>query len=161
MKYFLSCLTISLFLTGCATTKISPEVRQKFNQTQAKIKTTPVATVVDSCLLRSELGTSHIAGQQSRQTAAKFTAELTTQLNEQGVQVTQQLTPFICGYMPLEQLKKYDFKANPDAKREEITKYPVLNSDSVKLSELQNTALLNLNQSLNALSVKNIKNIQL
>lgn len=115
--------------------------------------------MVDSCLLKSELGTSHIAGQQSRQTAAKFTTELVKQLSEQGVQVTTQVTPFICGYMPAEQVKKYDFKVNPDAKRQTISQYPILNTDNSTLSPPQATALLNFNQSINALVVKNTKNL--
>ena len=43
MKKIVLPLLCSLVFSGCATTKISPEARQKLNQTQAAIQVKPVA----------------------------------------------------------------------------------------------------------------------
>ncbi|MFC3902082.1 hypothetical protein [Acinetobacter marinus] len=149
MKKILLTLAMSILATGCATTKITPEARNQLNQMQTKLKQAPVATIVDSCLLHSELGTSLIVGEQSRMTAKKFSEQLRTQLTEQGVAVGQEYTPFVCGFMPEIQLKKYDFKASNEDKRQPISNFPVLNSENAELTPAQKIALLNLNQSIN------------
>ncbi|MEB6480642.1 hypothetical protein [Acinetobacter vivianii] len=160
MKKLLCCLAIGLSVTGCATTKISPEERNKLNQTQTLIKTNQVAVISDGCLIRSELGTSLIEGEQSRLTAQKFAALLSSQLNEQGVTVSHTFMPFVCGLMPEEQLKKYDYRLDSETKRAEIKNYPLVSLENKTLSEQQQQALLNLNQSFNkqvALALKNAK----
>ncbi|MCH7335412.1 hypothetical protein [Acinetobacter sp. NIPH 2699] len=160
MKKLALCFAISLSITGCATTKISPEDRNKLNQTQTLLKATDVALIADGCLVRSELGTSLIEGEQSRLTAQKFAELLSSQLNEQGVKVNNKLMPFVCGFMPEAQVKKYDYRLDNETKRAEITNYPLMNMENKSLSEQQQQALLNLNQSFNkqaALALKNVK----
>ncbi|MCU4339023.1 hypothetical protein [Acinetobacter dispersus] len=160
MKKLAFCLAISLSITGCATTKISPEDRNKLNQTQTLLKSNQVAVISDGCLIRSELGTSLIEGEQSRLTAQKFTDLLSTQLNQQGINVSNKLMPFVCGFMPEEQVKKYDYRLDSETKRAEIKNYPLISLENRTLSEQQQQALLNLNQSFNkqiALALKNAK----
>lgn len=160
MKKLAFCLAISLSITGCATTKISPEDRTKLNQTQTLLKSNQVAVISDGCLIRSELGTSLIEGEQSRLTAQKFTNLLSTQLNQQGINVSNKLMPFVCGFMPEEQVKKYDYRLDSETKRAEIKNYPLISLENKTLSEQQQQALLNLNQSFNkqiALALKNAK----
>lgn len=158
MKNFLLCLALGLSITGCATTKISTEERNKLNQTQALLKTNPVAVISDGCLIRSELGTSLIEGEQSRLTAQKFAELLTSQLNEQGVKVGHKIMPFVCGFMPEEQVKKYDYRLDNEAKRAEINNYPLVSLENKTLSEQQQQALLNLTQSFNKQAVLALKN---
>lgn len=160
MKKIALCFAISLSITGCATTKISPEDRNKLNQTQTLLKANNVALITDGCLIRSELGTSLIEGEQSRLTAQKFAELLSNQLNEQGVKVNHQIMPFVCGFMPEAQVKKYDYRLDNETKRAEIANYPLMNIENKSLSEQQRQALLNLNQSFNKqaeLALKNVK----
>lgn len=162
MHKFVIALSTSLLFTGCATTKMSPDERNQLNQKQALLKATPIAMIVDSCLLRNEVGTDLIAAQQSSMTAEKFAGLLSQQLNDQGIKVGKQLKPFICGYMPQEQLQKYDYKANNDAKRTKVTQYPLLNTidSTTTYTAQQQNALLKLNQSFNTLQLINTQNIR-
>lgn len=162
MNKLVICLSTSLLFTGCATTKMSPAERNLLNQKQALLKTTPVAMIVDSCLLRNEVGTDLIVTQQSSMTAEKFAGLLSQQLNDQGIKIGKQLKPFVCGYMPQQQLQKYDYKADNDAKRTKVTQYPLLNTidSTTTFTAQQQTALLKLNQSFNTWQLSNAQNIK-
>lgn len=146
MKKIIIPLIISLLFTGCATTKVSPDLRNKLNQTQADIKTTPISILVNPCLLTNELGRDLVLKEQSQLTAEKFIQTFKQQLNEQGVQVNEATAPFICGSMSEEQLKKFDIKADQNAKRSAITTFPILNSKSSSMTSEQQNAVLALNQ---------------
>lgn len=149
----------TLFFTGCATTsmQVSPEVLQQREILKTELKTKSVALLSDSCLLRSELGTSHVAAQQSRQTAEKLSAEVKDQFNQYGVDVIVNAHPFLCGYMPEQQLKKYDIKYDVDGKRQEI-KYPVLNDSELANNQQQNLAILHLYQAVNLQNAQQLEN---
>ncbi|MFU8926861.1 hypothetical protein [Acinetobacter puyangensis] len=161
MKKIGVCLAASVLFCGCTTTKISPDVRNQLNQKQAILKTAPVAMIIDGCLLRNELGTDLIVAEQSNWTAEKFAGLLSQQLSDQGIQVGKKLKPFVCGYMPKEQLQEYDYKADSEVTRVKVTQYPLINKDNViRLTEQQQNSLLNLNQSFNRwqqLSINNLK----
>ena len=146
MKKIIAPLTISLLFTGCATTKVSPDLRNKLNQTQAEIKAAPISILVNPCLLTNELGRDLVLKEQSQLTAEKFIQTFKQQLNEQGVQVNEATAPFICGSMSEEQLKKFDMKTDQDAKRSAITTFPILNSNSSGMTSEQQNAVLALNQ---------------
>ncbi|MFG0587206.1 hypothetical protein ACF8D3_04150 [Acinetobacter sp. YQ_14] len=163
MKKLLISLTICLSVTGCATTKISPEERSKLNQTQTQLRTDGVSIIADGCLIRSELGTSLIVGEQSRLTALKFSDLFANRLERHGIKVNQKLSPFVCGFMPEEELKKYDYQLNNQTKRAEINSFPLINSERGDLSAQQQQALLHLNQSFKKQAeqaVQNAKNKQ-
>lgn len=62
------------------------------------------------------------------------------------MQVSGAASPFICGTMPEEQLKKYDFLADRNTKRVAISSYPLLNQNNVDMSADQREAVLTFNQ---------------
>lgn len=146
MKKILFPLVASFVFTGCATTKISTETRNQLNQTQTALKAEPVAILVNSCLLTNEVGKDLILNQPSQLTSEKFIQIFSQQLNQNGVQIGEIASPFICGSMPEEQLKKYDFLANKDSKRTEIMTYPLLNAHHSNMNADQQKAVLAFNQ---------------
>ena len=160
MKKLILPLLMSFAITGCATTKISPEVQAQLNKTQNVLKTTPVAILVNSCLLTNELGRDLVLNAQSQQSSEKFLHAFTQQLNEQGVQVSQTASPLICGFMPEEQLKKLDVQTDQNTKRTAITTYPLINTQEPSMSTEQRNAVLNLNQYLMQLDEVTLANIR-
>ena len=146
MKKIVLPLLCSLVFSGCATTKISPEARQKLNQTQAAIQVKPVAILVNSCLLTNELGADLVLNEPSKLTSEKFIQTFTQQLNQHNVSVSATASPFICGSMPEVQLKKYEFQVDSNAKRALISTYPLLNQNNSNMSDEQRAAVLTLNQ---------------
>lgn len=139
-------LITSLSITGCVTTKISPEVRQKFNQTQIEIQKNPVSILVNPCLITNELGRDSVLIEATQLSSHKFLQTFTQQLEAKGVQVQQSATPFICGAMSEEQIKKYDVQVQKSSTRQAIQTYPLLNTQSTGLSAEQQQAILTLNQ---------------
>ncbi|MFW1971303.1 hypothetical protein [Acinetobacter bereziniae] len=146
MKKLIYPLVISVIFAGCTTTKISPEIRNQLNQTQMKLQAQPVAILVNSCLLTNELGKDLILNQPTQLTSEKFIQTFSKQLNQNGVQISEIASPFICGSMPEEQLKKYDILINKDLKRAEITNYPFLNTTNSNMNVDQQKAVLAFNQ---------------
>lgn len=163
MKKFLLSLTIFLSISGCATTKVSQEERTKLNNTQVQLQTEGAAIIADGCLIRSELGTSLIVGEQSRLTAQKFTELLASHLDQRGIQVNQKVSPFICGLMSEVELKKYDYQVDSQTKRATISSFPLVNAEKNDLSQQQLNALLNFSQSFKKhaeQTAQNVKNKQ-
>ena len=146
MKKLIYPLVISVIFAGCTTTKISPEIRNQLNQTQMKLQAQPVAILVNSCLLTNELVKDLILNQPTQLTSEKFIQTFSKQLNQNGVQISEIASPFICGSMPEEQLKKYDILINKDSKRAEITNYPFLNTTNSNMNVDQQKAVLAFNQ---------------
>ena len=146
MKKIIPTLIFSLTMAGCSTLKITPEVRQQLNQTQQSIKQAPIAILANSCMLTNELGRDQILITPSYTSAEQFNKQLIEQLSQQGVQVSKIASPLICGFMPEEQYKKYDVKADKKAKRTATTTYPLLNSRDNSLTVEQQNAVLELYQ---------------
>lgn len=146
MKKMVLPLIASLAFTGCATTKISPEARQQLNKTQSTIQVKPVAILVNSCLLTNELGKDLVLNEPSKLTGEKFIQTFTQQLNQHNVTVSASAVPFICGTMPEEQLKKYEFQVDTKSKRALINTYPLLNQNNINMTDEQRAAVLVLNQ---------------
>lgn len=146
MKKIVLPLIASLAFTGCATTKISPEARQQLNKTQSAIQVKPVAILVNSCLLTNELGKDLVLNEPSKLTGEKFIQTFTQQLNQHNVTVSASAVPFICGTMPEEQLKKYEFQVDTKSKRALINTYPLLNQNNINMTDEQRAAVLVLNQ---------------
>lgn len=159
MKNFALPLITCLAFTGCATTKISEESRQKLNQTQAAIQVKPVAIFVNSCLLTNELGKDLVLNEPTKLTSEKFIQTFTQQLNQHNVTVSASATPFICGSMPEEQLKKYEFQAERNSKRAPITTYPLLNKNN-NMSDDERAAALTLTQFITKTDAVNLANLQ-
>lgn len=160
MKKIVLPLIASLVFTGCATTKISPEARQQLNKTQAAIQAKPVAILVNSCLLTNELGKDLVLNEPSKLTAEKFIQAFTQQLNQHNVTVSASAVPFICGTMPEEQLKKYEFQADKKSKRILINTYPLLNQNNINMTDEQRTAVLVLNQYIAKFDAVQLKMVQ-
>ena len=146
MKKLIYPLVISVIFAGCATTKMTPETRNQLNQTQTKLQAQPVAILVNSCLLTNELGKDLILNQPTQLSSEKFIQTFSKELNQNGVLISEISSPFICGSMPEEQLKKYDILINKDSKRVEITTYPLLNTASSSMNADQQKAVLAFNQ---------------
>lgn len=146
MKKIVLPIIASLAFTGCATTKISPEARQQLNKTQSAIQVKPVAILVNSCLLTNELGKDLVLNEPSKLTGEKFIQTFTQQLNQHNVTVSASAVPFICGTMPEEQLKKYEFQVDTKSKRALINTYPLLNQNNINMTDEQRAAVLVLNQ---------------
>ncbi|WP_425916200.1 hypothetical protein [Acinetobacter sp. TSRC1-2] len=160
MKKIILPLIASLVFTGCATTKISPEARQQLNKTQAAIQAKPVAILVNSCLLNNELGKDLVLNEPSKLTAEKFIQAFTQQLNQHNVTVSASAVPFICGTMPEEQLKKYEFQADTKSKRALINTYPLLNQNNINMTDEQRAAVLVLNQYIAKFDAVQLKMVQ-
>lgn len=146
MKKLILPLLVSLIFTGCATTKISPEVQAQMNKTRTALQTAPVAILVNSCLLTNELGKDLVLHKASEQSSDKFVQTFTQQLNEHGVQISQSASPFICGLMAESQLKKFDIQTDQNSKRTAINTYPLLNSADSTMNAEQKNAVLKFNQ---------------
>lgn len=159
MKNIVLPLIASLTFTGCATIKISPETRQKLNQTQTAIQTKPVAILANSCLLTNELGKDLVLNEPTKLTSEKFIQTFTQQLNQHNVNVSTTATPFICGLMPEAQLSKYEFQVDSNSKRAAISTYPILNKNS-NMSDEQRAAALALTQFIAKTNAVNLAKIQ-
>ncbi|MCL6245867.1 MULTISPECIES: hypothetical protein [Acinetobacter] len=159
MKNIVLPLIASLAFTGCATTKISEESRQKLNQTQAAIQVKPVAIFVNSCLLTNELGKDLVLIEPTKLTSEKFIQTFTQQLNQHNVTVSTSATPFICGSMPEEQLKKYEFQVDSNSKRAPISTYPLLNQNS-NMTDDQRAAAFALTQFIAKTDAVNLSNVR-
>lgn len=160
MKKIVLPLIASLVFTGCATTKISPEARQQLNKTQAAIQAKPVSILVNSCLLTNELGKDLVLNEPSKLTAEKFIQAFTQQLNQHNVTVSASAVPFICGTIPEEQLKKYEFQADTKSKRTLINTYPLLNQNNINMTDEQRAAVLVLNQYIAKFDAVQLKMVQ-
>ena len=146
MKKITLTLITSLLFSGCATTKITPEARNQLNQTQIAIKSQPIAVLVNPCLLSNELGKDRILNQASQLSSEKFIQTLTQELNQNGVKISEVSSPFICGSMPEEQLKKYDYQVDQNTKRTTVNEYPFLNNKNVVMNSEQQKAILDFYQ---------------
>lgn len=161
MKKIIVPLFASLLLAGCATTQMSSETRNQYNQTQTALKAAPVAVLINPCLLTNEVGKDLILVEPSRLSSDKFIETFNQQLNQQGITMGKSAVPFICGSMPEDQMKKYDFQANSTTKRAPITTYPLLNETGSTLSTEQQNAVLALNQftvKYNVVELANLRN---
>lgn len=161
MKFYLPCfaLVTTLLFSGCATQSISPEKLNQYKTIQQQLKTNSAAIVADGCLLRRELGTSHVVGFASRNTANTLSTQLTQALKKNDVAVTTQAQPFICGFIPSDQLSKLDVKYQYKGKREPIPTHGLMNTES-QVSGIQANAIKNLYQNFNALQAKNRKDFK-
>ncbi|MBU3847170.1 MAG: hypothetical protein H9855_09390 [Candidatus Acinetobacter avistercoris] len=161
MKKIFVPLFVSLLLAGCATTQMSPETRNQYNQIQTALKSAPVAVLINPCLLTNELGKDLILAEPSRLSSDKFLETFNQQLNQQGITIGKSAAPFICGLMPEEQMKKYDFQADSITKRAPISTYPLLNQTGSTLTTEQQNAVLALNQffvKYNSVELANLRN---
>lgn len=146
MKKLILPLLTSIIFTGCTSNPISPEIRQQLNQTQAEIQKNPVSILINPCLLTNELGKDLVLVEAAQLSSDKFLQTFIQQLKAQGIQVQQSATPFICGAMPEEQIKKYDIQMQTNSARQTIQTYPLFNTQTTNLSPEQQQAILALNQ---------------
>ncbi|MFW2047104.1 hypothetical protein [Acinetobacter variabilis] len=145
MKKYLILTTLSLSLVGCASTPKAPQ-SDYFSQVQKEFRTTPVALTTDACLLRKEVGNSHILLEPSNRTAAAISQELIQQLNRNEVKVTQNLQQLHCGFFEKKVIQTYKKRQNLDAKPEDLAVYPVLAANQPKLTDEQGYSLQLLHQ---------------
>lgn len=145
MKKMIVPFFASLLLAGCASTQITPETRNQYNQIQAALKSAPVSVVINPCLLTNELGRDLVLVEASQRSGDKFIETFKQQLNQQGISISNSAVPFICGSMAEDQLKKYDFQTDSTSKRAPITSYPLLNQTGSTLTTEQQNAFLALN----------------
>lgn len=161
MKLSLPCLAIvsTLFFSGCATQSISHEKLNQYKTIQQQLKTNSAAIIADGCLFRRELGTSHVVGFASRNIANTLDTQLRQALKNNDVAVTASVQPFVCGFLPSEQLSKYDIKQEYKGKREPIPTHGLVNAES-QVSGIQSTAIKHLYQSFNHLQTQNRKDFK-
>lgn len=145
MKKTIVPIFASLVLGGCISTQISPETRNQYNQTQTALKSAPVSVLINPCLVTNEVGRDLVLVEPSQLSSDKFVETFKQQLNQQGITISNSAVPFICGSMPEDQLKKYDFQTDSTSKRAQITSYPLLNQTNSTLTTEQQNAVLALN----------------
>lgn len=117
-------------LSACATTKVSPEARSYYSQTQQTLHGQSASIIGDGCILRGELGTSHILYEQSEIVIAGVTKALKDALTERNIQTDDTLLPFVCGAVTNDDLDGFDVKYTIDGEREKVSNYPLLSSSN-------------------------------
>ncbi len=135
-------ITVVLLLSGCATIKLSPQARSYYDQTQAEILKEGVAILADGCIIKSEIGTSHIIAQSSEDTGKLISSVISDQVKARGIKVTSAVTPFLCGVYKEEFVKGYTIAKVAEGDREEIKDYPLRSTGQAASSA--DSALLQL-----------------
>lgn len=152
-KALLPTLAISaLTLSACSTTT-SPQLRQSLDTTQQKLLAAPVSVLADACLLRLEVGTSHVLYEQSQAFANAVAMDVRQQLAARGISAKSQSVPFVCGSIPEKDVTRYDIKLTAEGERQELTTYPLKTANN-KLDAATNSAYLSLLQSLPILKAR-------
>ncbi|MDO5768951.1 MAG: hypothetical protein Q4P13_05555 [Psychrobacter sp.] len=142
----------ALTLSACTTTT-SPQLRQNLDNTQQKLRAAPVSVIADACLLRLEVGTSHVLFEQSQAFANAVALDVRQQLAARGISAKSQNVPFICGSLPEKDVTRYDIKLTAEGERQQLTVYP-LKSATNQLDATTNSAYLTLLQSLPTLKAR-------
>lgn len=132
-------------LTACSTT--SPQMRQNLDTTQQKLQAAPVSVLADACLIRLELGTSHVLFEQSEAFATAVATDVRQQLAKRGIASNAPSIPFVCGSVAQEGVTRYDIKMTAEGERQELTTYP-LETASNQFDSATDEAYLSLLQTL-------------
>jgi len=115
-----------LGLSGCATQApmLTPQARSHYDASHQKVSQSGVAVLVDSCLYRLEVGTSHVLPALSQAHARKLQLGLVHGLEGQGVSVKQKHSPFVCSNMKEDYLLTLKQADQPGGELKPITSYP-------------------------------------
>lgn len=140
MKKYLAFTVLSLSLVGCASTPKAPQ-SDYFARIQKEFKTQPVAILTDACLLRKELGDSHILLDQSNRTAEAISQSLVKQLNQNAVQVTKTFQPTHCGFFEKRTIQTYKKRNTLESQPEYLGTYPVLAANQPAITGLDGASI--------------------
>ncbi len=114
-----------LGLSGCATPTLTPQARSHYDASHQKISQNGVAVLVDSCMYRLEVGTSHIYPRLSQEHARKVQQALAQALEGKGVPVKQGHAPFACSGMEEDYLLSLKQADQPGGELKPIASHPV------------------------------------
>lgn len=118
----------SATLIGCAAPPLTPQARSHYDASAQATAQNGVALLVDSCLYRLELGTSHIYPQLSEQHARAASRAAAASLEGRGVKVKSVHTPFVCSGLESDYVLSLKQAQAPGAELKPIETYPLRTS---------------------------------
>jgi hypothetical protein len=124
MNFFkVSCLLlIAVLLSACAG-QVNPQARSFYDNISQKKE--PVSLLLDSCILRNEVGTSHVKVFSSKDVSDKIASVVSDFFTKQGVSIQSVKKPLVCGGYGQDLLKSYSIKMTDDSDREPMA-YPII-----------------------------------
>lgn len=144
----LSAVTIAVSLmAGCAAPPLTPQARGHYDATAQAIAKEGAALVVDSCMYRLEVGTSHIYPQLSERHAQAVSKAAAASLEARGVKVKSALAPVVCSGLDADYVLSLKQASAVGAEPQPIGAYPLRTSAALKSTQ-DESPLLSLMKSV-------------
>lgn len=123
--YAVLAVVFPLLLVGCAAPVVSSQTRALVAKERSLLEHSQVAVVADGCVLRYEVGTSFLSKADSQRIGEKLAADVSSELQADGVTVEATTAPLICGVFDLKVLKHFDLRQARNAPAEPIDELPI------------------------------------
>lgn len=144
--------SVWMVLAGCAAAPtLTPQARNHYDQTQQQVAQAGAALLVETCLYRLEVGTSHVYPALSEAGATRLAQAVSKTLTEKGVKVVSTHTPFVCSVLEPDYLQTLTQVDKPGGEQKPITTYPLKNTGTALPAD-QETTTLGLLKKLRALA---------
>lgn len=132
----LSALTLAVTLmAGCAAPTLTPQARSHYDVAAQAVAKEGAALVVDSCMYRLEVGTSHIYPQLSEQHAQALSKAASASLQARGVKLKAVHSPFVCSGLESEYVLSLKQANAVGAELKPIGSYPLRTSTAMKSAD--------------------------
>ena len=86
---------LAVMAAGCAS--VSPQQRDYYDRSAEQLRSTPIAVVADSCVLRDEIGEDFLLRRTALEQGEAVLREASGYLHRRGYRVVTQSLPFLCG----------------------------------------------------------------
>lgn len=144
----LSALTLAVTLmAGCAAPTLTPQARSHYDVTAQAVAKEGAALVVDSCMYRLEVGSSHIYPQLSERHAHALSKAVAASLKARGVKVMSVLAPVVCSGLDADYVLSFKQASAVGAEPQPISAYPLRTGAALKSTQ-DETLLLSLMKSV-------------